>query len=116
MSAGGESRSRPPDDFVAFMRAQRAEFHRMLAHKLALLEGLGAQALGDDAGPQALEEFERGAHSLAGTAGTFGFAEVGLAARELEAAALALRQPAFDTGAVARAFDELRRAIAASSP
>ncbi len=71
------------DQFRAFLAVQRADYQRALPEKLAKLQALW-QALDPGVAPPALSELERQAHTLAGTAGTLGFREVGLAARALE--------------------------------
>lgn len=75
--------STPKEQFQAFLALQRADYQRALPEKLAQLQALWA-ALGPDLAPPALSELERHAHTLAGTAGTLGFREVGLAAKSLE--------------------------------
>ncbi|MBA3593435.1 MAG: Hpt domain-containing protein [Pseudomonadota bacterium] len=69
--------------FRAFLALQRDDYQRALPEKLAQLQALWA-GLDKDAAPPALSELERHAHTLAGTAGTLGFREVGLAAKSLE--------------------------------
>jgi HPt (histidine-containing phosphotransfer) domain-containing protein len=71
------------EQFKAFLALQRADYRRALPEKLAQLEALW-QALDTEAAPPALDELTRQAHTLAGTAGTLGFREVGLAAKSLE--------------------------------
>ena len=71
------------EQFRALLALQRADYQRSLPQKLAQLQGVWV-ALAAGAGPPALTELERLAHTLAGTAGTLGFREVGLAARALE--------------------------------
>lgn len=75
--------STPQEQFQQFLDLQRVDYKRALPEKLAHLQTLWA---GVDAGaaPPALAEVERLAHTLAGTAGTLGFREVGLAAKSLE--------------------------------
>jgi chemotaxis protein histidine kinase CheA len=75
--------STPREQFQAFLALQRADYRRALPEKLAQLQALW-QALDPDAAPPALHELARQAHTLAGTAGTLGFREVGLAAKSLE--------------------------------
>lgn len=69
--------------FQAFLEQQRADYQRALPGKLAQIQATWA-AVGPDAAPPALIELERLAHTLAGSAGTLGLREVGLAARDLE--------------------------------
>lgn len=75
--------STPQEQFRAFLDLQRADYRRTLPEKLALLQA-SWQALDPDAAPPALDGLERQAHTLAGTAGTLGFRELGLAAKSLE--------------------------------
>lgn len=75
--------STPQEQFRAFLALQRADYQRTLPEKMAQLQALWA-ALDTDASPPELGELERHAHTLAGTAGTLGFREVGLAAKSLE--------------------------------
>jgi HPt (histidine-containing phosphotransfer) domain-containing protein len=75
--------STPQEQFQQFLDLQRAEYKRALPDKLAHLQTLWA-AVDDGAAPPALAELERLAHTLAGTAGTLGLREVGLAAKSLE--------------------------------
>lgn len=76
--------STPQEQFQAFLALQRADYQRALPGKVAKLQALW-QAQDPGAAPPALGELERQAHTLAGTAGTLGFRELGLAARSLEA-------------------------------
>lgn len=75
--------STPEQDFQKFLDQQRADYQRALPEKMAHIRALwNAVAGGDETAPQA--ELERLVHTLAGTAGTLGFHEVGAAARALE--------------------------------
>ena len=71
-------------DFQAFLDLQRADYKRALPEKMAQLRALWAAVAADDAAAQSPAELERLVHTLAGTAGTLGFRDVGLAARALE--------------------------------
>jgi chemotaxis protein histidine kinase CheA len=73
----------PQEQFRAFLELQRADYQRALPAKLAQLQALWLQ-IEADPGLAGLAELERLAHTLSGTAGTFGFSEVGRAARLLE--------------------------------
>lgn len=75
--------STPQQQFQAFLALQRIDYRRALPEKLAQLQALW-DALERGAAPAALSSLERQAHTLAGTAGTLGFRELGLAARALE--------------------------------
>jgi len=73
----------PQQQFQAFLELQRAEYRRTLPDKLAHVQALWLAAE-TGTGPADLAGLERLAHTLAGTAGTLGLREVGLAARALE--------------------------------
>ena len=75
--------STPQEQFQQFLDQQRADYQRALPEKLAHLQTLWA-AVDAGAAPPALAELERLAHTLAGTAGTLGFRDLGLAAKSLE--------------------------------
>lgn len=75
--------STPQEQFQQFLDLQRAEYKRALPEKLAHLQTLWS-AVDAGATPTARADLERLAHTLAGTAGTLGLREVGLAARSLE--------------------------------
>lgn len=72
----------PPDALQEFLAQQRAEYRASLPGRLALLEAGWERAAAGD--PDALKDLERCAHGLAGSAGTFGLAAIGQAARALE--------------------------------
>lgn len=75
--------STPQEDFQTFLDQQRADYRRALPEKMAHIRALWTAVAGDD--DTALPaELERLVHTLAGTAGTLGFREVGTAARALE--------------------------------
>lgn len=75
--------STPQEQFQQFLELQRADYKRALPEKLAHLQTLWAAVAAGAAAP-ALVELERVAHTLAGTAGTLGLRDVGLAAKSLE--------------------------------
>jgi len=75
--------STPQEQFQQFLDQQRADYQRALPEKLAHLQTLWA-VVDAGAAPPALVELERLAHTLAGTAGTLGFRDLGLAAKSLE--------------------------------
>jgi len=75
--------STPQEQFQQFLDQQRADYQRALPEKLAHLQTLWA-VVDAGAAPPALAELERLAHTLAGTAGTLGFRDLGLAAKSLE--------------------------------
>jgi HPt (histidine-containing phosphotransfer) domain-containing protein len=74
--------STPQEDFQKFLDQQRADYRRALPEKMAHIRALWTSVAGDDTALPA--ELERLVHTLAGTAGTLGFREVGAAARALE--------------------------------
>ncbi|MEO8023115.1 Hpt domain-containing protein [Polaromonas sp.] len=75
----------PQQEFQKFLDEQRADYRRLLPEKMAQIHALWqAAATGGDAAAPALADLGRLAHTLAGTAGTLGFREAGLAAKALE--------------------------------
>ncbi|HET7403938.1 MAG TPA: Hpt domain-containing protein [Usitatibacter sp.] len=74
-----------PGELEEFLARQRADYGRALPARVAGLreawQRAAASCSDDDYGA-----LQRAAHSIAGSGGTFGFAAVGTAARELEAA------------------------------
>jgi HPt (histidine-containing phosphotransfer) domain-containing protein len=71
---------------LAFLEEQRADYTRSLPRRLEQVGLLWQQILRGEDLAQALPTLERHAHSLAGSAATFGWAELGLAAQALELA------------------------------
>jgi HPt (histidine-containing phosphotransfer) domain-containing protein len=99
---------------LAFLEEQRAEYTRSLPRRLEQVESLWQQILKGESLAEALPAFERHAHSIAGSAATFGWADLGLAAQALELAIephVSAGQPlAPETqAAVALAVEELQR-------
>jgi HPt (histidine-containing phosphotransfer) domain-containing protein len=74
--------SKPPDDFMQFLEAQRADYAAGLPKKVDDMERL-IESIGSDPAVD-LKTLERLAHSMAGSGGTFGFDAVGDAAKVLE--------------------------------
>lgn len=70
---------------AALLQQHRAAYLQALPARLAQLDTLAGHLDASDE-PATLPELERLAHSLAGSAGTFGFSELGEAARTLELA------------------------------
>jgi HPt (histidine-containing phosphotransfer) domain-containing protein len=70
--------------FLQLVQQHRAAYLHTLPARLLQLDGLARQLADAAQRPGALPALERCAHSLAGSAGTFGFAAVGEAARRLE--------------------------------
>jgi HPt (histidine-containing phosphotransfer) domain-containing protein len=99
--------TKPPDEFLRFLEEQRSDYRRGLPEKLEQMErlvsGIGADATVDLAG------LERLAHSMAGSGGTFGFAELGDAAKALELSVQKLKDSG--DGATPAQREEVRRAI-----
>lgn len=81
MQAGEIDRKR---EFLAGLERQRAEYRLALPGRIAELESRWGGIERGRATPGDLEELLRAAHSLAGSAGTFGLAAVGRGARALE--------------------------------
>lgn len=73
----------PPGNFLAYLEEARREFRAGLPGRLARIAALWAAAR-EAGGAADYSELVREAHSLAGSAGTFGLAAVGEAARALE--------------------------------
>jgi chemotaxis protein histidine kinase CheA len=97
----------PSDDFLKFLEDQRADYRRGLPQKLDNMEGLVA-LIGTDAAVD-LVYLERLAHSMAGSGGTFGFDEVGDAAKALEMCVQRLRESG--DAATEAQRDEVRAAV-----
>ena len=76
--------STPQQEFQKFLDLQRADYRRTLPEKAAQVGALWQAAGAGGAGSPPLADLERLVHSLAGTAGTLGFREVGQAAKSLE--------------------------------
>lgn len=76
--------SDPGQEFQQFLERQRADFGLALPDRVSQIEASWQEVgqVGHDSA--ALTDFERLAHSLAGTAGTLGFAAVGRAAGVVE--------------------------------
>lgn len=95
-------------EFQKFLNLQRADYQRALPEKMdQILAAWRAVAAGTEVA-QPLAELDRLAHTLAGTAGTLGFREVGLAAGALEL----LLQPARQAGTVLTAAQRSEVALA----
>lgn len=99
---------------LAFLEEQRAEYTRSLPHRLEQVASLWQQILKGESLAEALPAFERHAHSLAGSAATFGWADLGLAAQAVELAIephVGAGQPLAPEvqAEVARAVEELQR-------
>ena len=103
--------STPEQDFQKFLDLQRADYQRVLPGKIDQILAAWRAVAADAEAAQPLAELERLTHTLAGTAGTLGFREVGLAAAALEL----LLQPARQAGTVLTAArrSEIALAIAA---
>lgn len=88
--------SRSKLELLQFIEAQRADYRRTLPEKMTQIETLwqGARQA-SEAPDNNLSTLERLAHSLHGTAGTYGFRDLSHAGHTLELAVRAL----MDTGA-----------------
>jgi HPt (histidine-containing phosphotransfer) domain-containing protein len=71
---------------LAFLEEQRADYTRSLPRRLEQVGLLWQQILKGESLSESLPAFERHAHSLAGSAATFGWADLGLAAQAVELA------------------------------
>lgn len=76
----------PPADFLAVLEACRVQYGIALPGRIDAVRELWRAILDEDALPAKIGELTHLAHSLAGSAGTFGFTAAGTAARALEAA------------------------------
>lgn len=99
---------------LAFLEEQRADYTRSLPLRLEQVASLWRQVLQGEDTAAALPLLERHAHSIAGSAATFGWADLGLAAQALELAVHphveAGQSPPPDAQAeVSRAVEELLR-------
>jgi len=72
-------------EMLAFFQTQRESYGRMLPERFARIYRLWTSLL-HGGGDCDRHELEREAHSLAGSSGTFGWPEIGAAARQLELA------------------------------
>ena len=97
----------PSDDFLHFLEEQRRDYRRGLPKKLDEMERLISD-IGTDASVD-LASLERLAHSMAGSGGTFGFEELGDAAKALELSVQRLKESGELATAAQR--DEVRSAI-----
>jgi chemotaxis protein histidine kinase CheA len=73
-------------DFEQQMTALKTEFRRALPERIARIEGMWSGMQSASPTAQHLRELKRALHMLAGSAPTFGFADVGEAARLAERA------------------------------
>jgi HPt (histidine-containing phosphotransfer) domain-containing protein len=97
----------PSDDFLHFLEEQRGEYGRGLPKKLEAMEQI-ISSIGTDPSVD-LVGLERLAHSMAGSGGTFGFEELGDAAKALELSVQRLRESG--DAATAAQLEEVRSAI-----
>jgi len=74
----------PQEDFQRFLDGQRAEYRSALPGKIQEIQERWSAVVAAVDATQPLNDLRRLAHSLAGTAGTLGFREVGQAAKALE--------------------------------
>ena len=99
--------TQPPDDFLRFLEEQRGDYRRGLPKKLDEMERLVSR-IGTDPTVD-LANLERLAHSMAGSGGTFGFTELGDAAKALELSVQRLKESGAQATAGQR--EEVRNAI-----
>ena len=105
-----------PDGLVAFMVQQREVYRHELPQRLAKIESLWEIFRRSEEPREGLNAIERCAHNLAGSSATFGFSEIGDAARDLE---LLLSESPHDFEAsfisvqskISLAIEALRRAL-----
>lgn len=103
--------STPPDDFLAFLQARRLEYGAELPGKIDAIDALW-HSVRERSGSPDLIDLERAAHSLAGTAGTFGFVAVSSAGKAMETALQ--RLAAADASALSALEREFEVALAAA--
>ena len=77
-------------ELLQFIEAQRADYRCTLPEKMTQIEALWHDARQDGMAPDKLSTLERLAHSLHGTAGTYGFRDLSHAGHVLELAVRAL--------------------------
>lgn len=102
--------------FSAGLEQLRSDYRRSLPQQLTRICALWQQALEGENPAEALAALERCAHSLAGSGGTFGYPDMGDAAREVELAVSPLLQTACGLTAAAMAgvsgaIELLRRSL-----
>lgn len=97
----------PSDDFLRFLAEQREEYRHGLPKKLDEMERL-VSLIGNDPSVD-LSGLERLAHSMAGSGGTFGFEELGDAAKALEISVQRLKESG--DGATAAQLEDVRAAV-----
>src|SRR4029453_3416189 len=73
-------------DFEQQMKVLKTDFKRALPERIARIEGLWSGFQSIEPTSQHVRELKRAFHMLAGSASTFGFADVGEAARVAERA------------------------------
>ena len=105
---------------LAFLEEQRADYTRSLPLRLEQIAALWQQVLKGEDTAQALPTLERHAHSIAGSAATFGWAELGLAAQALELAVhphveAGRAPPVQEQAGVSLAVEELQRRFHAAA-
>ena len=97
------------EELAQALAEMRGEYAAALPAKLARIESLWR---GICAGAPKDDDLLRVVHSIAGAAGTFGLAEVGDAALELEEALKSSRDPAAISSGIARLLSASRAALA----
>lgn len=104
-------------EFLAALERHRAEYRRTLPQRIAEMEARWHEIEPGQGDPADLEELLRAAHSLAGSAGTFGLLEVWRGARALEEnlRALMAEPPAARPEQVSAALGSLRRDVLGAS-
>ncbi|MEO5737573.1 MAG: Hpt domain-containing protein [Variovorax sp.] len=94
--------------FAAFLAEQRLDYQRSLPPRVEQMQALWQQVLDGQATDDALPTLERHAHSIAGSAATFGCAPLGDAARALEM----ILTPLVESGAALN--DDARAGVSAA--
>ncbi len=108
----------PPADFEAVLQQFRAEFTQQLPTRLQDAQDRLRDCLAEPAADEPLRELHRVLHKLAGSAGTFGHAQLGDDARSIEdlldALLLQVARVADDFAPVAQRLRALVRSAAAA--
>jgi HPt (histidine-containing phosphotransfer) domain-containing protein len=109
------------NEFLLALHVQRTAYLRALPAKVDMIEALWSAFLRDGRDEGRLEEAERHAHSIAGSAGTFGLQELSLKGRVLELLLQDLagyegKAPAEDNARIAIAIASIRSTVQRECP
>lgn len=104
----------PTPSFAALLQQHRAAYFQTLPGRLAQLDAIAAELAQREPEPATTQALERCAHSLAGSAGTFGLAALGTTARTLELLVGAGGRPQAVAAALASLREQLRQVLRAA--